>query len=126
MVSDTRDANPAATVSTPGENAAAAPRERQTVTIRYVDRADLAETFVDSVSSLVFDGQTLRIEFAVTRLDELKPNAPITGRRYPACRLVLPPAAARDLVNRMQQVGAALTQGAARTAPRPEDSPPRG
>ena len=68
------------------------------------------EDFADSVSGLLFDGQTLRIEFAVTRFDEIKPNTPITGRRYPACRLVLPPAAAVDLINRMQQIAAALTQ----------------
>jgi hypothetical protein len=98
---------------------AAAPRERQAA-IRYVDQPEIAETFADSVSGLVFDGQTLRIEFAVTRLDEVKPNTPITGRRYPACRLVLPPAAAADLINRMQQVATALTQaGVARPAPRP-------
>jgi hypothetical protein len=52
----------------------------------------------------------LRIEFAVSRVDEVKANAPITGRRYPACRLVLPPGAAVDLINRMQQIGAALTK----------------
>jgi hypothetical protein len=90
--------------------ASPAPRDRQAATIRFVDRPDLAETFVDSVSGLVFDGQTLRIDFAVTRLDEIKPNTPITGRRYPACRLVLPPAAAADLINRMQQIGEALTK----------------
>ena len=106
---------------------AAAQRERQAATIRYVDRADVAETFADSVSGLVFDGQTLRIEFAVTRLDEVKAGAPITGRRYPACRLVLPPAAAVDLINRMQQIGVALTQaGAVRAAARPGEAPPAG
>jgi hypothetical protein len=103
----------------------AAQRERQAATIRYIDRPDIAETFADSVSGLVFDGQTLRIEFAVTRLDEIKPNAPITGRRYPACRLALSPAAALDLINRMQQIGAALAQaGVARTTPRSSDAPP--
>ena len=100
------------------------PRERQTATIRYIDRPDVVETFVDSVSGLVFDGQTLRIEFAVTRLDEVKPNSPITGRRFPACRLVLPPAAAVDLINRMQQIGAALAQaGVAKATPRPAEPP---
>jgi len=33
---------------------------------------------------------------------------PISGRRYPACRLALSPAAAIDLINRMQQVATAL------------------
>jgi hypothetical protein len=91
-------------------SAVAAPAERQGPTIRFLDRPEVAETFADSVTGLLFDGQTLRIEFAVTRLDEMKPNSPITGRRYPACRVVLPPAAAVDLINRMQQIATALTQ----------------
>lgn len=83
---------------------------RQPATIRYLDRADMVETFADSITGLIFDGQTLRIEFGVTRFDDVKANTPITGRRYPACRLVLPPAAAVDLINRMQQITTALTQ----------------
>jgi hypothetical protein len=98
--------------------------ERQTATIRYVDRPELTETFADSVSGLLFDGQTLRLEFGVTRLDEVKQNTPLTGRRYPACRVVLPPAAAIDLINRMQQIAAALTQaGVAKPTPRPGETP---
>jgi hypothetical protein len=98
--------------------------ERATASVRYLDRPDLAETFADSVSGLIFDGQTLRIEFAVTRVDEVKTGAPITGRRYPACRVVLSPAAAVDLINRMQQIAAALTQaGVTKAAPRPGEPP---
>ena len=83
-------------------------------------------TFADSVTRLMFDGQTLRIEFGVTRFDDVKPNTPITGRRYPACRLVLPPVAAVDLINRMQQIAAALTQaGVVKAAQRPAASPPK-
>jgi hypothetical protein len=90
--------------------------ERQPAQIRYLDRADMEETIADSITGLIFDGQTLRIEFGVTRFDDVKPNSPISGRRYPACRLVLPPAAAVDLINRMQQVTAALKQaGVVRT-----------
>ena len=70
-----------------------------------------------SVTGLTFDGQTLRIEFGVTRIDEVKANTPITGRRYPACRLVLSPAAAVDLINRMQQIATALTQAGLIKAP---------
>jgi hypothetical protein len=58
---------------------AAGPSDRQAATIRYIDRPDIEETFADSVSGLIFDGQSLRIEFAVTRLDEVKPNTPLTG-----------------------------------------------
>jgi hypothetical protein len=93
-----------------------APAAGQQTMVRYIDRPDVMETFADAISGLVFDGQTLRIEFAVTRLDEVKPNSPISGRRYPACRLALSPAAAVELINRMQQVGAALRQAAAARA----------
>jgi hypothetical protein len=73
----------------------------------------------------VFDGQTLRIEFSVTRVDEVKPDAPISGRRYPASRIVLSPGAAIELSNRMQQIGAALTPaGVAKTAPGRGQKPP--
>ncbi|HEX4238763.1 MAG TPA: hypothetical protein VHZ64_12595 [Xanthobacteraceae bacterium] len=96
--------------SNPAPAAAGGSPERAAASVRYVDRADMVETFADSVTGLIFDGQTLRIEFGVTRFDDVKPNAPITGRRYPACRLVLPPIAAVDLINRMQQIAAALTQ----------------
>jgi hypothetical protein len=104
-------------------NAPATGAQRQAATIRNFDRPEVAETFADSITSLVFDGQSLRIEFGVTRLDEVKANMPITGRRYTACRLVLPPAAAVDLINRMQQIGTALTQaGVTRAAARPAES----
>jgi hypothetical protein len=66
------------------------------------------KTFADSITGLFFDGQTLRIEFGVTRVDDAKPNVALTGRRYPGCRLVLSPAAAIDLVNKMQQIATAL------------------
>jgi hypothetical protein len=89
-------------------------------TLRYLDRVDLAETFTDSINTLRFDGQTLRIEFGVTRFDDVKADSPITGRRYPACRIVLTPAAAVDLINRMQQIGAALIQaGVVKAATQP-------
>ena len=103
----------------------ASPRERQAATIRYLDRPDVAETFADSITGLVFDGQTLRIEFSVTRVDEVKPDSPISGRRYPASRIVLSPGAAIELINRMQQIGAALTQaGVAKTTPGRGQKPP--
>jgi hypothetical protein len=112
-----------AATSAGADTVAHAATERAQAAIRYVDRPDMAETFVDSITGLVFDGQTLRIEFGVTRLDEMKPNAQITGRRYPACRLVLPPAAAAELIARMQQTGAAIAQArAAREAHRSSEA----
>jgi len=114
-----------APLSSAASSAAAAPG--QTATIRYFDRPDLGETFADCVTGLIFDGQTLRIEFGVTRFDDLKANTPVSGRRYPACRIVLPPGAAVDLINRMQQIAAALTQaGVVKAAPRPGEAPQPG
>ena len=95
-------------------------RKREHPIFRYVDRPECVETFADAINSLYFDGQTLRIEFGVSRVDEFKPDTALTGRRYPACRLVLPPIAAIDLVNRMQQVAIALAKaGVARQTPQP-------
>ena len=124
MTSDStaRKGSPASTAAP--ASAGAGQSDRQAATIRYIDRPDIEETFADSVSGLIFDGQALRIEFAVTRLDEVKPNTPVTGRRYPASRIVLPPAAAVDLINRMQQIAAALTQaGVVKAAARPGEEP---
>jgi hypothetical protein len=103
--------------------ASAKPPARQTASIRYVDAPDCAETFADAVNNVFFDGQTLRLEFGVTRMDEMKKDAPVTGRRYPACRLVLPPAAAVDLINRMQQIAQALEQAGVVKASRKDGKP---
>jgi hypothetical protein len=92
------------------------------IDFRYVDRPECLETYADSLTSLLFDGQVLRLEFGVSRLDERKPDAPWTGRRYPVCRLVLPPAAAIDLVNKLQQMATALAQSG---VTKPQDSPGR-
>lgn len=103
----------------------AKPTEPQTATVRYIDRPECSETFADSINQVYFDGQSLRIEFGITRLDDVKPNTPLTGRRYPAQRMVLTPGAAVDLINRMQQVGMALTQaGVAKAAPKPTTEAP--
>ena len=84
--------------------------KRDNPIFRYVDRPEIVETFADAINSLYFDGQSLRIEFGVSRVDEFKPDTALSGRRYPACRLVLPPTAAIDLVNRMQQVAVGLAK----------------
>jgi hypothetical protein len=119
-MAETTNSKSSATLTAQTTPAVGAAPERQPASIRYLDNADMPETFADSITGLIFDGQTLRIEFGVTRFDEVKPNTQITGRRYPACRLVLPPAAAVELINRMQQIATALTQaGVVRANPRP-------
>jgi hypothetical protein len=53
--------------SSANATAPAGQSERQPATVRYLDRPDMMETFADSITGLIFDGQTLRIEFGVTR-----------------------------------------------------------
>jgi hypothetical protein len=107
------------------ETATNTPAAAHSAAIKIVDRPELAETFADCVTGLMFDGQMLRIEFGVTRFDEVKPNTPLSGRRYPAARIVLPTAAAVDLINRIQQIGNALTQaGVVKATPRPDAPKP--
>jgi hypothetical protein len=70
-------ANPGAAASAPaaapGTDRPAIPTPAgQTATFRYVDRPELVETFADSITGMFFDGQSLRIEFAVSRVDEIK------------------------------------------------------
>jgi len=80
--------------------------------VKNIDIPGLQETFVDSMGSSTFDGATLRIELCVTRLDLPKPPKPPTGKKYPVCRLVLPPDAAVELFNLLQQfIGVMVQQG---------------
>ena len=51
------------------------------VKLHYIDRPDLAETFADSINALFFDGQTLRIEVGVSRVENSKNDEPIMVRR---------------------------------------------
>ncbi len=69
---------------------------------QYVDRLDVVETFVDSTGLVSFDGNTVRAELCVTRMNEPAPPKPITGRKYPVARLVLTPTATVDLFNHLQ------------------------
>src|SRR4051794_18046981 len=95
---------------------------QQQAQFQYVDRPEVSETFADFVQRIQFDGQTLRLEFAVSRLDDRRsPDGGATGKRYPACRLVLSAAAAVDLMNKMQQITAELIKAGVLKA----DAPPK-
>jgi hypothetical protein len=83
-------------------------QHQQPTPARYVDLPALSETFADSIHTVVWDGQALRVEFSVTRFPEATSATPTEAKRYPACRLVLTPQAGVDLFNRLQQTMAAL------------------
>jgi hypothetical protein len=85
------------------------PKARQPK-LRYQDRPEINEIFADSVRVCVFDGQLMRIEFTVTRLDDPGALGILEGRQMPVCRLVLNRAALVDLLGKVGQLGAALKQ----------------
>ena len=72
--------------------------------------SDVRETFADSLGDVMFDGQILRLEFCVTRLDELKPQGTPTGHRHVVSRVALTTEGAVQLMNAAQQIAAALKQ----------------
>ena len=84
--------------------------EQQRPKFRYQDMPELRETFADGIGGWTFDGSTLRVEFLVSRLDQVKQGESPSGRSIPACRLVLTTAAAVELIRTASQVTAALTQ----------------
>ena len=88
------------------------------------DPTDLRETFADSINNVIWEGQTLRIEFAVTRFSVPTPAGKTEATRHAACRLVLTAAAAADLANRLQRTIAALKDATAAQAKAPEAVPP--
>ena len=55
---------------------AQAPKPPQ-IQYQHVDRPELAEVFADFVNRIQFDGQTLRFEFCVTRLEDQQ--TPVAG-----------------------------------------------
>ena len=69
----------------------------------FVELPQLAETFANSVQSLFFDGQNLRIVFCASRLEEQKGGGRPHGKRYPTCRLVLSAQGTLDLINRISE-----------------------
>jgi len=77
--------------------------------VRYIDRPEISETFVDSLGIVTFDGST-RLELCTTRLDPPKPPDQPTARRYPVCRIVMTPETTVALFNQLQNIMNLLQQ----------------
>jgi hypothetical protein len=92
---------------------------QQKIKIEYVDQPNVREAFADSMHTCVFDGETLRLEFNVTRYGETREDfPPTTAQKYPVCRLALSKKAALELINRIETLTANLKKIGALT-PRP-------
>ena len=94
--------------------------EPQRPKFRYQDLPELNETFADSIGGWSYDGNTLRMELLVSRLDPMKAGEQPTGRAVPVCRLVLSTRAAVELIRAASQITGALTQAGVLRA----DAPP--
>jgi hypothetical protein len=84
------------------------PKEKQQIDLTYVEGAEVSEIFADAIEKMFFDGSALRLEFVVHRWDEAKPKAQPKGKKYPVCRLVLPPNGAVGFFNKLNMLFAAL------------------
>jgi hypothetical protein len=86
--------------------------------IEYIDVPSIAETYADTVRGMVFDGQSVRLELCVTRMDEPQKGATeLSGKRQTACRVVLPLSAALELSTKLGRMMTTLAKrGAERKA----------
>lgn len=86
--------------------------------IEYVDVPAIAETYADTVRGMMFDGQSVRMELCVTRMNEpAKDSTEVTGKRQTACRVVLPLSAALELSTQLGRMMSTLAKrGAERKA----------
>ena len=79
--------------------------------IEYVDVPSISETYADNVRGMMFDGQSVRLELCVTRMDEpQKGSAEITGKRQTACRVVLPLNTALELSTKLGRMMSTLAK----------------
>src|SRR5262249_1309435 len=98
-------------------------QQREPGRVEYVEVPELGETFADSLHTMIWDGQTLRIEFCVTRYpDAPADGAAPNGKRYPACRLVLTAPGVAALYNPLQQTVAVLADAGVTSKPPPQPS----
>ena len=65
---------------------------------------------MDSLESIIFDGATVRLEFVINRFDAPKPPAAPTGKKYTACRVAVSAPGFVIMVNKLNNIMAALIQ----------------
>lgn len=76
--------------------------------IKYTDRLDVTETFANSLGKCFFTEGVANIELCVTRIEKTDPSTPPTGKKYPACRLVLTPQAVVQLFQSLNGIMGAM------------------
>jgi len=92
--------------------------------VQVIDRPDLPEVFCDAVGLSTFDGNSIRVELCVTRLNPPKPPEPPTARRYVAARLVITPEASVDLWNQLSGMVRVMEEKGMVRREAPRSAPP--
>jgi hypothetical protein len=95
---------------------------------KYIDRPEISEVFADRLEHLSFDGVTVRMEFTIVRTEPAlttpgKPAGPIKRWSYTACRVILSPLGAAEMLNKMQELQGVLLQHGV-VQPKPADGGP--
>jgi hypothetical protein len=75
----------------------------------YVDRPEIQEIYADQIRLIHFDGYSVRLEFAVVRPRVAGPDR-AEASIYPTARLALPPHAAINLKEQLDQLMAKLQE----------------
>lgn len=75
-----------------------------------VDRPEIPEIYVDSLGLSSFDGGVIRYEFCTSRLDEPKPPAQPTGKKFVASRIAMNVDTFLELAKQVDQFRAILVQ----------------
>ena len=101
--------------------------QQATPKIEYIDVPSISETYADTVRGMMFDGQSVRLELCVTRMDEPKDGAgEVTGTRQTACRVVLPLSAAVELSSKLGRMMSTLAKRTAERKARAQIKPAQG
>lgn len=76
--------------------------------IQHFDHQDLMETFADTLHKITTDGETIRLEFCVDRMQEPKPPAAPTVTRHPTVRIVMPLSGGIEMTNKLYNLFKAM------------------
>jgi hypothetical protein len=90
----------------------------QQVQLQYVDRPEVSETYADSLEKAMFDGNSIKMEFVVNRLNPPVVSKPPGGKKVTSSRLVMPLAGIIQMVSQLKDIMASLEQqGIIKTTP---------
>jgi len=81
--------------------------------LTYVDRPEISETYADSLWRVTFNSMHLRMEFAVSRLDEPRQGQPVEGKAVTSCRVIMPLSGMIDMVGKLQTIMVQLQEARA-------------